>query len=85
MFTQTKLFKVSYAQNGYEAFQIIYKQKMKQKYFDVVMLDFDMVIMNGVQTGQKIHDLFFQEKVFSHSRIIAIDQKKPENIELTFE
>ena len=58
---------VTMAVNGFEAVKVVNNnlQKTPKEFFDLVLLDLGMPIMDGYEACSKICSIFSQEKVFS--------------------
>ena len=53
---------IEFANNGEECLK-----KLKGKFFDIVFMDIDMPVMNGISATQKINELYREVKVIALS------------------
>ena len=52
---------------------MIQKNKNQNKYYDMVLFNLDIKIMNAYDSCSSIYNLFFREPLFAHERKVAIE------------
>lgn len=70
----SKFFHVSIASNGLEAVQIV--EKNPRNFFDLILLDINMPIMNGLQACEKIQKYLNENLLASHIHQIMIPEDR---------
>lgn len=73
------IYQITKCQNGYEAFKAVQDTLWgeTQDFFDIILLDLQMPIMNGFEAAAKIYDLYNKESMFD-AKERKIMQSSPE-------